>query len=170
MDFLRGKLKSQTPSCSSSLLSDEGWRSRSAARRRDDIFTSTYSRLSSVRSSGLNSYGYKSSRTPSYGKYSSCTPSPLNSPSLVRTRKLSITNNRTAAADDVRNTKNRFQSSPESASSEVLSKDDSERKDDNNEESVNYKELYEEEKKEKEVHIMRVLLCYNVTKMFYCSS
>ena len=151
MDFLRGKLKSQTPS---SLLSDESWRSRSAARRRDEIFTSAYSRLSSVRCSGLTSYGYKSSITPSYGKYSSCSPSPLNSPSLVRTRKLSITNNRTAPAapgDDVRNTKNRFQSSPESSRSEVLSKDDSEQKDENNDESVNYKELYEEEKKEKEV-------------------
>ena len=152
MDFIRGKLKSQTPS--SSLLSDERWRSRSAVRRREDIFSSSYSRLSSTRSGGLTSYGYKSSVTPSYGKYSSCTPSPLNSPSLVRTRKLSITNNRTAPAapgDDVRNTKNRFQSSPESFRSEVLSKDDSEQKDENNDESVNYKELYEEEKKEKEV-------------------
>ena len=147
MDFLRGKLKSQTPS---SLLSDESWRSRSAARRRDEIFTSAYSRLSSVRSSGLTSYGYKSSITPSYGKYSSCTPSPLNSPSLVRTRKLSI-NNRTGPTDDVRNTKNRFQSSPEPSRSEVLSKDDSEQKDENNDDPVNYKELYEEEKKEKEV-------------------
>ena len=148
MDFLRGKLKSQTPS----LLSDDSWRSRSAVRRRDDIFTSSYSRLSSVRSSALNSYGYKSSITPSYGKYASCTPSPLNSPSLVRTRKLSITNNKAApAADDVRNTKNRFQSSPESSRSEVLSKDDSDKKDANNDESVDYKELYEEEKKEKEV-------------------
>ena len=148
MDFLRGKLKSQTPS---SLLSDERWRSRSAARRRDEILSSSYSRLSSVRSSGLTSYGYKSSMTPSYGKYSSCTPSPLNSPSLVRTRKLSITNTRTAPADDVRNTKNRFPSSPESSRSEVLSKDDSEQKDENNDDPVNYKELYEEEKKEKEV-------------------
>ena len=148
MDFLRGKLKSQTPS---SLLSDERWRSRSAARRRDEILSSSYSRLSSVRSSGLTSYGYKSSMTPSYGKYSSCTPSPLNSPSLVRTRKLSITNTRTAPADDVRNTKNRFQSSPESSRSEVLSKDDSDQKNSNNDESVDYKELYEEEKKEKEV-------------------
>ena len=147
MDFLRGKLKSQTPS----LLSDDSWRSRSAVRRRDDIFTSSYSRLGSSRSSALNSYGYKSSIT-SYGKYSSCTPSPLNSPSLVRTRKLSITNNKAAPADDVRNTKNRFQSSPESSRSEVLSKDDSEKTDENNEVSVDYKELYEEEKREKEVY------------------
>ena len=147
MDFLRGKLKSQTPS----LLSDDSWRSRSAVRRRDDIFTSSYSRLSSVRSSALNSYGYKSSITPSYGKYASCTPSPLNSPSLVRTRKLSITNNKAVPADDVRNTKNRFQSSPDTSRSEVLSKDDSGNKDEYNEESVDYKELYEEEKKEKEV-------------------
>ena len=147
MDFLRGKLKSQTPS----LLSEDSWRSRSAVRRREEIFSSSYSRLSSARSSGLNSYGYKSSITPSFGKYSSCTPSPLNSPSLVRTRKLSITNNRTAPADDVRNTKNRFQSSPESSRSEVLSKDGSEKKEENNDETVDYKELYEEEKKEKEV-------------------
>ena len=152
MDFLRGKLKSQTPSSSSSLLSGEGWRSRSAARRREDIFSSSYSRLSSTRSGGLTSYGYKSSITPSYGKYSSCSPSPLNSPSLVRTRKLSITNNKAAPADDVRNTKNRFQSSPESSRSEVLSKDDSEKTDENNEVSVDYKELYEEEKREKEVY------------------
>ena len=147
MDFLRGKLKSQTPS----LLSDDSWRSRSAVRRREEIFSSSYSRLSSTRASGLNSYGYKTSMTPSYGKYSSCTPSPLNSPSLVRTRKLSITNNKAVPADDVRNTKNRFQSSPESSRSEVLSKDDSGKKDENNDESVDYKELYEEEKKEKEV-------------------
>ena len=139
MDFLRGKLKSQTPS----LVSDDTWRTRSTARRRDDIFTSSYSRL---RSSGS---GYKSSLPSSYGKYSSYSPSPLNSPSLVRTRKLSITNNNTA--DDVRNTKNRLQSSHESS----LSKDDTDRNIENNAQSVNYKELYEEEKKEKEVRNFR---------------
>ena len=134
MDFLRGKLKSQTPS----LVSDDTWRTRSTARRRDDIFTSSYSRF---RSSGS---GYKSSLPSSYGKYSSYSPSPLNSPSLVRTRKLSITNN----TADVRNTKNRFQSSHESS----LSKDETDKNIDKNGESVSYKELYEEEKKEKEVH------------------
>ena len=132
MDFLRGKLKSHTPS----LLSDDSWRSRSAVRRRDDIFTSSYSRLNSARS------GYKSSISSSYGRYSSLTPSPLNSPSLLRRRKLSITNN-SAPADDVTNTKNRFHSPP--TRSEVLCMDE------NTEETINYKELYEEEKREKEV-------------------
>ena len=107
-------------------LSDDSWRTRSSVRRREEILSS---------SSRLNSYGYKSS----YSKYPSYTPSPVRSPSLARTRKLSITNNK--LSDDVRNTKNRFRSSHESS----LSADDTKTP------SVNYKELYEQEKKEKEV-------------------
>ena len=122
MDFLRGKLRTQT----SSLLSDDGWRTRSSVRRREEILSST---------SRLNSY--KSSLSASHNKYSSYSPSPLRSPSLARTRKLSVTNS--ALSDDVRNTKNRFRSSHDSS----LSLDDTP--------SVNYKELYEQEKKEKEV-------------------
>ena len=113
-------------------MTDDSWRTGSASRRRNEIFTTSFTPTSSC--------GYKSSLSSPHGKYSNYTPSPLSSPSLLRRRKLSISNNN--FADDVRNTKNRFPSTDESS----LSRNDT------NTETIDYKELYEEEKKEKEVN------------------
>ena len=147
MDYLRGKIKSGTPSLGSEDYSSDNWRTRSALRRRDDIYTSTYSRpSSSSRSNGIFSSRYKSPLTNSYGsdslakKYSSYSPSPLQSPKIVRTRKLSVLENlRNSESDD------RIQSDQTNSCKELIRKDD--------DDQINYKELYEKEKKEKEVKL-----------------
>ena len=145
MDYLRGKIKSKTPS--SEDYSSESWRNKSILRRRDDIYNTAYSRINSStsRTTGILSSRYRSPLA-SYGndspysarKYSSSfSPSPLNSPALVRTRKSSAYEG--LAKHDINN-------------------DESARQDDKHEKSaeqeqINYKELYEKEKKEKEVCI-----------------
>ena len=109
---------------------------------------STYSRpRSSSRSNGIFSSRYKSPLTSSYGsdslakKYSSYSPSPLQSPTIVRTRKLSVLENlRNSESDD------RIKSDQTNSCKELISKDDEDAK-------INYKELYEKEKKEKEVKL-----------------
>lgn len=138
MDYLRGKIKSGSP-C---LLNDDitgssadSWRTRSALRRRDDIFSSAYSspRLGrSSRSSALvsrfrspsSSYQIKTSDT--YKKYSE---SPLDSPSLANSRKTSI-------VDSYLNRERKEEQTSEDTH--------------HNHEVIDYKELYEKEKKEKE--------------------
>jgi len=143
MDYLRGKIKSGSP-C---LLNDDitgssadSWRTRSVLRRRDDIFSSAYSspRLGrSSRSSALvsrfrspsSSYQIKTSDT--HKKYSESI-SPLDSPSLARSRKTSIVDSYL---------------SREPVKEEETSDDSNNH---NPDEVIDYKELYEKEKREKE--------------------
>jgi len=147
MEYLRGKIKSRTPSIGTDDYNQDSWRTRSVLRRRDDIYNSAYSRpSSSSRSNAVFSSRYKSPMTNSYGsdsltkKYSSYSPSPLQSPKIVRTRKLSI-------LDNIRNSEidERKQSEKESPCKEKGNNDEDE------DDQVNYKELYEKEKKEKEI-------------------
>ena len=154
MEYLRGKIKSRTPSIGTDDYNQDSWRTRSVLRRRDDIYNSAYSRpSSSSRSNAVFSSKYKSPITNSYGsdsltkKYSSYSPSPLQSPKIVRTRKLSI-------LDNIRNSEidERKQSEKESPYKEKGNNDE--------DDQVNYKELYEKEKKEKEVKLFVKLQNY----------
>ena len=146
MDYLRGKIKSRTPS--SEDYTSDSWRNRSILRRRDDIYNTAYSRLNSsslTRTTGLYSSRYKSPlASRKYSAGSSYSPSPLNSPSLVRARKSSVYDSLAkydSGQTDIINDTAR----PE---------DDTNQDKKQEEEQINYKELYEKEKQEKEVRVL----------------